>query len=397
MPRRTLAPVRRAMLSLALAGLLLPAPGPVAPARADHDPRHDSVARVLVVINKITVFNDNDPESEGDITIHGWFLKVNPGCPADTSDHACRTQLIQFGLNEFGADSGETVTLDRAIPSTRDKVIDESITPMFGIPIYPGQAYRLVFVGFDQDLVFDDFLGRIELIMTEQNGWGIGMHTDRATLNKDVGNVYGSGGPGDVSIEYQIRQVPLPDLDPLAIKVAEGAGGAQDQVCVRVLNRGAMDAPPFQMALYLDGTSPPIQTREVNGLASGQYAEPCVLASLPAIGQHSLMVIVDEPRGIFEENDTNNWFAQPYAAARVAPDSHIGGLPVSPLVADPGPPSRRQPGRPGGSRHPRQRRGAGRTERLRPRQERPHRGGQERRHGGGCGLRGAGGRRRRGR
>lgn len=91
------------------------------------------------------------------------------------------------------------------------------------------------------------------------------------------------------------------------------------------------------MALYLDGTSPPIRTREVNGLASGQYAEACVLARLPATGQHSLMVIVDEPRGIFEENDTNNWFAQPYVAARVAPDGYPGGLPVSPVVADPGP------------------------------------------------------------
>lgn len=198
MPRRpltvALAFARRAMLSLALAGLLVPgAPGPVAPAGADHDPRHDSVARVLVVIDKVTVLDDNDPESEGDIQIAGWFHKVEPGCPADTSDYACLTQLIQFELKEFGADSGETVTLNRIIPSARDNVIDESITPEFGIPIYPGQAYRLVFVGFDEDLVFDDFLGRIDLIMTEQNGWGIGTHTDRARLYRSAG---GSGPPG---------------------------------------------------------------------------------------------------------------------------------------------------------------------------------------------------------
>lgn len=319
--------LRAIALVVMLVAVLLPwSPSASTPAAADHTPTHDPETRLQIVLNKVIVHDISEPiyESNTELYLVVFLERIDPSCPAYSLDEECRSALAHAYIPPMSMGEGESRTINRVIPQTEDSsVSDGSISTAFGVPVYPGQAYRLIVIGQDQDTVpgQDDFMGRIDRIISGGDGWVAEPHTQRAIMD-DSGK--GNGGAGYFSLEYEIRRIPLPDLEPVAIKKLDLLGTTDDVMCVDVLNRGAQDAGPFETWLVLDGAIPPLGKQPAGGLPSGQFGELCFNTTLPTTGNHYITALVDEPRGIFEENDTNNRLAVPYNA----PQNATGGAPT---------------------------------------------------------------------
>src|SRR5215207_4263123 len=133
---RLLAVVRRATIALVLVAFGLSwSPGPLAPARADHEP----AARLQLIIKKLIIHDDSD-WGEGEITFTTQFWS----CPDGSTDiNNCypRTVLVNTGGIEVLADSGDTLSMDLVLSSATDTIANESISTGFGIPVYVGESY----------------------------------------------------------------------------------------------------------------------------------------------------------------------------------------------------------------------------------------------------------------
>lgn len=329
---------QRVVAALALASMLLPwASGPTAPVSADHDVRHDPDARLQIVLKGIYINDISEPgyEQVGEFTFRMGISKLGEACPVEPYGELCK--LAQYEIPDFDARQNQLVTIDQTIPGRPPAgwAVDGSISALFGLPVYSGQGYRFWIDGADKDFVVWDNMGTLYHFMTEEDNWGIGTHLKRGTLNVD-----GTGAPAHFTAEFEVQLVPLPDLQPTSITILDLPGGTGKVPCVGIQNTGPGDAGPFQVALYVDGATPPAGTAEAGRLNAGLYGELCVDANLPTTGQHQLTAIVDEPRGIFEQSETNNRFVQAFAAVRADPGGPRVVPPVGPGVAttDPGPP-----------------------------------------------------------
>jgi hypothetical protein len=299
--------------------------GQPTPAPTDHQPGREPTARLQLVIGKIVVHDDRDWGS-GDISINVVVTSRDPACRGG----GCITRLVETTLPQFRANSGDERRVDRVVPAAGDFMADASISPAFGISVYADREYAFAIRGVDKDAVIDDDLGVLVRRINAQNGWGPpGTYTARGSVSDnwtwtswveafESGDTPGELIPAHFSVEYQIRRVPLPDLQPTSIKVVNQAGNT-DEVCINVINGGALDAGPFQVALRLDGTTPPatIGTTIAARLASGQHSALCIHTNLPTSGQHDLTAVVDDQRRVVEDNETNNTVRQPYTASRV--------------------------------------------------------------------------------
>jgi hypothetical protein len=320
-------PVRPiALIAMLVSAVFTWSPSFSTPVAADHTPIHDPVARLQIVINKVIVHDISEPiyESNTELYLLAFLERVDPSCPAYSLDEECLSGLAHVYISPMSLSEGESRDVNRVIPLTEDSsVSDGSISTAFGVPVYRGQRYRLIIIGQDQDTVpgFDDFMGRVDRIISEGDNWIAPPHTQRAIMD-DSGK--GQGEPGKFSVEYEIRRIPLPDLEPTAIKVLQLAGSPDDVVCMSVLNRGSENAGPFEVWLTVDGAIPPLGKTEAGQLPSGQFGELCVNVKLPETGTYNLSAIVDWPRGTFEENDTNNRFDLRYTA----PQNATGGAPT---------------------------------------------------------------------
>jgi hypothetical protein len=279
--------------------------------REDRDP----VARIQLVLKGVHVLDDNDP-GDGEMIFQTSFvcLAAPSPCLGNTSAG------LDFYEKRFDAGADETYILNQTLPR-----VNESLNPLsdasvqVGYPIYSGQRYEFRFSLDEHDLFSsDDRLGTVTVTLGQENGWGLGTHTVRSLKGND---------PGDYEIEYEIRPTPLPDLQPTSIEVVHLAGSTDDVVCMAVVNRGALDAGPFQVALLLNSVSPPIGTVEGGGLPSGQLGKLCLHADLPKVGVHQLAAIVDAPRGIAEESEINNRLDYAYD-----PKAINASRPTGPLI-----------------------------------------------------------------
>lgn len=328
----------RIIAPLILATLLLPwASGPATPVIADHDVRHDPAARLQIVLKSIYINDISEPgyEQVGEFTFRMGISKLGEACPVEPYGELCK--LAQYEIPDFDARERQLVKIDETIPGRLPAgwAADGSISALFGLPVYSGQAYRFWIDGADKDFMIWDNMGTLYHVMTEQDSWGIGTHLKRGTLNVD-----GTGAPAHFTAEFEVQLVPLPDLQPTSITILDLPGGTGKLPCVGIQNTGPGDAGPFQVALYVDAATPPAGIAEAGRLGAGQNGELCVEANLPTTGQHQLTAVVDEPRGIFEQIETNNRFVQAFAAARAT----SGGPGVAPpggsgvATTDPGPP-----------------------------------------------------------
>lgn len=299
----------RALAGLALAATLLPwAPVPT-PARAEHEAGHEPVARLQLLLKEIYIYDDHDP---------GWFLGAGelhlfvgwPGSGYRTS---------------FSASGGNTVTLDRLAVDNVFNEPGEGSESWF--PVYAGERFGVTSNIEERDDFTDtDYLGTTLTFFADRDGWGVGTHKERSYFNNDQGMF---DHLGDYELTFEIRRAPVPDLEPVSMKVTRGAPSALDTVCAAVLNREVGDAGPFWVSLHVDGV---LRARQhFGGLASGQHVDFCAADTLPTITK--LMVTVDEERTVIEYNETNNRLEQTYFAPP-AEDGPAAAPTPSPTQAD---------------------------------------------------------------
>lgn len=143
--------------------------------------------------------------------------------------------------------------------------------------------------------------------LTEANNWGIGTWTERA-LNYD----YNKQVPTEVT--YEIRRIPLPDLQLGLLSIAEPTPtNPNHSICVDVRNTGAHLAPSYQLVYRLNGEVLPNGIVPVHAaLAAGSSRNVCAWVPLPASGNHALRVTVDEARAVPELYEHNNHYEASY-------------------------------------------------------------------------------------
>jgi hypothetical protein len=159
---------------------------------------------------------------------------------------------------------------------------------------------------------------------------------------------------GHFSVEYEIRRVPGPDLEPTGIQVSRPAGSTQDRVCVNVVNRGPLDAGPFQVAFRLDGVTAPATTGNAIAvrLASGQNTALCINTNLPTTGQYYLTAVVDDQHRVVEQNETNNTVRQAHTPSGLTDGAAVGTAEPSPSRTATPTPTSSVAGRPTGTPTP---------------------------------------------
>ena len=153
----------------------------------------------------------------------------------------------------------------------------------------------------------DDNMGERQIVLTEATGWG----TAQGTF--DFQSVRGDRF-GDFKVQFEIRNVTLPDLKPVAIKITDQPGTDKKKVCMTVHNAGTGVAYAFQVALRVDGEIPSDGGATIPQLTTVGYTDACVQTRLPTTGQHTLAALVDVPNDVLELNDANNVFEQAYRA-----------------------------------------------------------------------------------
>jgi hypothetical protein len=309
----------RIRLGLMLAVTLLPwTIGPGATARAEEpivrDHREPN-ARIVVVIKRIIVHDDMD-WGDGDVDISYQVRTSTEHCDWKKPD--CGRLVVEGAAPEFSATDGSVEHLDRSVPAEGDSLADSTVSPELGIPIRAGQSYGLAITGLEDDEYEDDVMGILVTDITDQDGKiRFGTRTERGNSRCEHGFANTFCGTNDLaafSVEYEIREAPLPDLRPIDIKVTDLPGSPKKRVCIAVQNAGIRDAGTFEVALKVDDVVMPDGRAASGGLASGDAADLCVETALPAGEPHRLSAVVDEARIVSESNETNNVYVQPNAA-----------------------------------------------------------------------------------
>ncbi|MFN0072415.1 MAG: CARDB domain-containing protein [Chloroflexota bacterium] len=181
-------------------------------------------------------------------------------------------------------------------------------TAYFGLPFDGEKSYGL-FVHMSEDdgpvpfAVYNPPDAAVILVLDARNGWRLGRH------ELPVSSVDGVRG----RINFEVRYADLPDLVPVSRKVLDIPGSADSLVCTGVENRGTEPAGAFQVAVSLKALPTPLGTAQAGTLSPGALGELCTRVTQPRAALTSLVAGVDEPRGIFEQNEQNNRFDQGFA------------------------------------------------------------------------------------
>jgi len=310
---------------------LPPPPVSGTPIVRDHRVREDPDARLQIIIKEIRIDHDHD-WGTGEFWFMLWLWRVNGGCPPESTSKECTTPLLRSAYIEFVADDTEPYVLNRPIPDSRPGawVLDASIGPEIGIPVWADQTYGLAIAGNEQDLAVDDEMGSLEIVLAAADNWHIGTWTERGRKREvdsgcDVFPV-GCGADSDQAeavVTYEIRLAPLPDLTPTKIETVSLAGTTNDRVCMDVGNAGPLNAGPFQLVLRIDDTPAPNGILQADELPAGKIATLCTETNLPTSGSHRLSVTVDEARDVLEQRETNNRLEQPYRIVSAADGSNV--------------------------------------------------------------------------
>lgn len=372
----------RASTAIVLAAMLLPwTPGP-SPVRADeHEPNRpgeeqtESVVprqvlenvhvleasppagRLEFEIKKIIVHDDSDPDvipyvaEEGEFTIRLRVWEVTGDCAPDAWYCYEGTDIVRSADIKFDADTGETVTLNRVVPGPGDWVLNDSIGPGIGFPVYAGQRYGYKIEGIERDEFFDDEAGDLVGLLAEHNGWGpLGTVTERGYRDwsdldgdfcKRVGTPIGCAR-ARFSAEYEVRRTPLPDLHIRSMRVEDRPGARQPHLCATVENIGPRESGHSQIVFYLDGQVS--STSGLSAIAAGASREECNESRPLEPGQYTIAARLDGEDEVAEMDETNNDHQQAYGRT-LAPDVANPGNTVG-ATQDTGPttnPGQRRP------------------------------------------------------
>ncbi len=297
--RASKSPGLRIPLALVLGFTLLSwALGPTAPVRAQQP--LDPVKRVTFNIHQIQVHHDRD-WGKGEIRVNLRVWQVNEGCPPDSADAGCTTQLLKIKPVDFTADDGDTKILNYGYPSgpqAGDELAD-GVTSRYGIPLYPGRVYGWEIRGVEVDPTVDDRLGSIRGTMSAENTWGIGLRTERSV------------DPGHFSARYSIQAITrLPNLKPLAIQRKDIPISTDAFICATMTNNGSDVAGPFRVTFRADGAEVPNGTVQAAGMNVGQTGDLCIAADPATADQKQWSVVLDDTRTVPETDEYDNGFSQ---------------------------------------------------------------------------------------
>jgi hypothetical protein len=317
---------RRAILAFAVAVALLVStiglPGAVGAATPPAP-----IARLQVVVKEVKIHNDREGwlSGDGEMQIYTGIWRCKPDNPPPCHPYygprgAVRGMQdpdrngawnIARGARLLNAGTGDTVTLDQEVPGHGDLMWWSGTAPELGFAIYDDEQYVIHFDmletddGYEND---DEYMGYVEHTLDNRNlGLGIGTHTVRS--------VQEDGDKGDYTVTYEIRSIPMADLEPITIRVDGEPGSTTQRVCMIVHNSGPIHAGAFRVTLQVDGAVPSDGRYEISGLASGTNYLACVPNTKLTPGQHKLSMTIDPTSAIREYNETNNYLEIPYTAA----------------------------------------------------------------------------------
>jgi len=186
--------------------------------------------------------------------------------------------------------------------------------------VYAGQSYVFEVNMFESDgFAGGDFMGGIQRIISESNDWGVGTYTREAAGHFPDPSVpyYGllCAGCGDIVVgdylvTYEIRRMALPDLHAKSMRVKEAPGGGEPFLCSTIENPSSLKAGPAFIAFGLDGNDR--RSTIIAELGAHASREECLQVGAISLGQHTISVIVDDPRILPESDENNNALTEQY-------------------------------------------------------------------------------------
>ena len=315
----------RLLTTLALTSTLAAsALGPIAlplaaePIIRDH---RDPNARVEVVIRKVTIHDDMD-WGAGEIKLKLRVRANENYC--EPYGGTCGRILAEGSIPQFSANDGVVKQLDRVLPAEGDTFADSSIGPGIGIPKHQFEWLGFDVIGTEDDAAADDNLGMLQADIRDKTGpLRFGVNTERSRgrcANTPIAPDFCPPGvSGAFSVEYEIRPAPLPDLWPDGrIEIFDVPGSTRKNVCMGVWNVGTADSGPFEVALRVDGVTPPGGRYNTTGLIADSGSPVCIEADLPT-GVHRLSTIVDEPEAVIEFDETKNHVSKDFTITNSGP------------------------------------------------------------------------------
>ena len=205
-----------------------------------------------------------------------------------------------------------------------------------GFIVQSGRSYVFQVWVWEKDAVLGDFMGGIQRVVNESNGWGVGTYDAESAGYLNDGSLRamdficagcGEVIAGDYTVTYEIRRTPLADLHAKSLRLVdpEPAPGSTDpNVCVTVENIGVADAGPFMTGVAINTTLVPGAVASLPGLAAGGTQESCIHTTFADTGAQQLDLIADVNHAVPESDETNNVVGQAIARAVPAPPAAAG-------------------------------------------------------------------------
>jgi hypothetical protein len=324
--------LKRVVVALALAGTVMPlAPAHIADA-AEAPPRitsDDAFARIQVGIKSIYIRDDHDWIGGNDFTVFARFFAC------ETQETECSdsnpARMLAFYLWQTSGSSGDTVAQNRVLPFRGNGESEQvqiaagyDASEIAGYPLYEGYHYYVEMLVRPHDQRTRDNWARITLPVASNGEVDYGTKTVRGVGEDDPDHL------SDYDVEFDVRKMEHPDLSAIAIQTYDLPGNPLKLVCATIVNVGPVDAGSFEVNFNLDGSI--VGSFLAGKLAAGESADACDESNLSAPGDHKLSAFVDQPRGIYEQNDRNNYVERPYTGPPAQPKSTIAELAVPSVV-----------------------------------------------------------------
>jgi len=272
----------------------------------------DAVARYQLIIKEVLIHDDRDGGLAGQGEM-GLTVQVIH-CP-DWLPSPCFYEGKQVGAqvtakHSLKGNSGDTVTLNRVVPSAGDEAAGLD-APELGFYAIAGYHHVIRFDMTEYDdvsnnegmgwVVHDVESSKVGPGGIVGGGAGIGTFTLRSLTNQGT-------KAGDYTVTFEVRQVDVPDVRTARVEVSDLPNSTKKHVCAVVQNIRDTPAGPFQVYILLNGSDSEGGKPVIPALGGGAVASACVDTAVPTVPEYDISVLLDYPRRLVEFNETNNTF-----------------------------------------------------------------------------------------
>jgi hypothetical protein len=278
----------------------------------------DSFARVQVALKSIYIRDDHDIFFGNDFTIFARLYACETNESECSDAHPARMMALYRWVTS--GSSGDTVNQNRVLPYKKT-VSDDSedvyvvhgydASDIAGYPLYPGHHYYVEVLVRPWDQSSRKHWARVTLPVASDGEVQLGTKTIRGVGEEDPDHI------SDYDVEFEVRKMEHPDLAVVALQHYDLPGNPLKLVCATVANVGPTNVGPFEVSFYLDTSF--VGSFLAGKLDAGASADACTESNLSTPGDHELSAFVDQPRGIYEQNDRNNRFERSYAGPPAPP------------------------------------------------------------------------------